>query len=92
MSTTTIRVQPETYRRIAELARGRRKPISRILDEAVDLLERRCLLEAINDGYRRIRSDASARAALDREQDELDGTLGDGLDEDPWPSTPVTAK
>ena len=80
MSTTTIRIPPDTHRRLSDLARAQGRPLTRVLEDAVDLLERRSLLEAINEGYARVRS----RSALDREQSELDGTLSDGLEPEVW--------
>ena len=75
--TTTIRVSEETRERLAALAASTGRPMTRMLDEAVDALERRVFFDRLNRRYAALRQDAEARAEIDAERRVEEGALGD---------------
>jgi hypothetical protein len=60
------------------MARIDGRPMQAILDEAVETLRRKRLLEEVNAGYASLRNDAKAWAAVEAERREWDHTLRDG--------------
>ncbi|MEK6326373.1 MAG: toxin-antitoxin system protein [Actinomycetota bacterium] len=70
MATTTIRVEMETRDRLNELARRRRVPASRIVDELVREADDRALLESASEAWQRM-ADSDAVAGYRAEADDL---------------------
>jgi predicted transcriptional regulator len=75
--TTTIRVSEETRDRLAALAASTGRPMTRVLDEAVDALERRVFFDLLNRRYGALQQDAAARAEIEGEHRVEEGALGD---------------
>jgi predicted transcriptional regulator len=71
MRTTTIRVEMETRDRLNELARRRRVPASRIVDELVREADDRALLESASEGWQRMAADSDAFASYRAQVDDL---------------------
>ncbi len=84
MSTVTIRVSEETHRLLRSLADERKQPIGELVGTAVKRFEEQAFWEEVEAGYAEIRADPEASAAFDAEIAEWDGTLNDGLENDPW--------
>ena len=74
---TTIRVSEETRDRLAALAESTGRPMTRVLDEAVDALERRLFFDELNRRYGELLLDAEARAGIEAERRAEEGALGD---------------
>ncbi len=51
--------------------------MTRVLDEAVDALERRVFFDLLNRRYAALQQDAEARAGIDAERRVEEGALGD---------------
>lgn len=77
---TTIRVSDETRRRLAELAKTTRRPMTEVVDDAVDALERRVFFEEVNARYAELRADPVTWAEILAERAEWEGTLEDNLE------------
>jgi predicted transcriptional regulator len=75
--TTTIRVSEETRERLAALAESTGRPMTRVLDEAVDALERRVFFDRLNRRYRELHQNGEARAEIEAERRVEKGALGD---------------
>ena len=75
--TTTIRVSEETRDRLAALAASTGRPMTRVLDEAVDALERRVFFDLLNRRYAALQQDAEARAGIEAERRVEEWALGD---------------
>src|SRR4030042_142634 len=58
--TTTIRVSKETRDRLAAVAASTGTPMTRVLDEAVDALERRVFFDCLNRPYGALGQDGGA--------------------------------
>ena len=74
---TTIRVSEETRDRLASLANATGRPMTRVLDDAVEALERRIFFDTFNRRYQELRDDAEASAEIDEERRAEEGSIGD---------------
>ena len=74
---TTIRVSEETRSRFAELAKATGRPMTEVLDEAADALERRVFFERIAVRYAELRNDANAWAEIEAERGEESSSMSD---------------
>jgi len=77
MGTTTIRVSVPTRDRFARLARTTGRPMSQLVEEAADALERRVFFEQLSDRYESLRSDPSTWNEIENERAIEGGTLRD---------------
>lgn len=55
-----------------------------LIEKAVSLLVKQQFLEKTTKQYAALRKDKKASAEMDKELQEWDGTLLDGLDDKPW--------
>ena len=78
--TTTIRVSTRTRDLLQELAQRSGGSMQSVLEQALEQYRRQKLLEAANDAYAELRTDAAAWAELEDERSEWDSTLADGLE------------
>lgn len=74
---TTIRVSEPTRDRFAKLALETGRPMSQLVDEAADALERRVFFDHLSAGYEALRDDASAWREIEAERGVESGTLSD---------------
>jgi predicted transcriptional regulator len=74
---TTLRVSEPTRDRFAELARATGRPMSQLLDEAADALERRVFFDRLNAGYQALRDDPAAWSQVEAERAAESGALRD---------------
>lgn len=77
---TTIRVSEQTRDRLAALADSTNRPMTRVLDDAVDALERRVFFERFNQRYRKLRDDSEVWAEIEADRRVEEGTFGDALE------------
>ncbi len=75
--TTTIRVNDEARRRIAQLAEEDDRPMTAIVDDALDALERRRFFERFNERYAELADDPDAWGEVLHERTLESGALGD---------------
>lgn len=74
---TTIRVSEETRDRLAALADSTKRPMTKVLDDAVDALERRVFFEHFNRRYYDLRDQPEKWAEIEAERRAEEGTVGD---------------
>jgi predicted transcriptional regulator len=74
---TTIRVSEPTRDRFAKLARATGLPMSQLVDEAADALERRVFFDQLSAGYDALRADTDAWNAIQAERAAESGALRD---------------
>ena len=74
---TTIRVSEETRSRFAELAKATGRPMTELLDEAADALERRVFFDRFAARYAQLRQDADSWKEIEAERAEERGPLSD---------------
>ena len=74
---TTIRVSEETRDRLASLATTTGRPMTRVLDDAVEALERKVFFDGFNRRYQELRDDSAAWSEIEQERGVEEGALGD---------------
>ena len=72
-----MRVSDETRQRFARLADTTGRPMTELLDEAVDALERRLFFDVLSARYDELRKDNEAWAEIETERDAESHALGD---------------
>jgi hypothetical protein len=75
---TTIRVSEPTRDRFARLAHATGRPMSQLVDEAADALERRVFFDQLSAGYEALRADPTSWGEIETERTLEGGTLADG--------------
>jgi predicted transcriptional regulator len=65
---TTIRVSEPTRDRFAKLAQATGRPMSQLVDEAADALERRVFFDQLSAGYAALRADRDAWGDIETER------------------------
>ncbi len=75
---TTIRVSAETRDRFSKLSSTTGRPMTQLLDEAADALERRIFFDQLDVRYAELRQDADVWREIEQERSIEDGTIGDG--------------
>jgi predicted transcriptional regulator len=74
---TTIRVSERTRDRFASIAQATGRPMSQLLDEAADALERRVFFDRLSAGYETLRADRDAWGEIEAERALEGGALRD---------------
>jgi hypothetical protein len=74
---TTIRVSEPTRDRFAKLARATGRPMSQLLDEAADALERRVFFDQLSARYEDLRGDPDSWGEIEAERAAESGALRD---------------
>jgi hypothetical protein len=75
---TTIRVSDATRDRFARLSASTGRPMTVLLDEAADALERRLFFDRFSERYADLRHDAVAWEAIGQERVQESKALVDG--------------
>ena len=75
--TTTIRVSEQTRDRFARLAAATGRPMSQLVDDAADALERRVFFEQLCTRYAALRADPAAWGEIESERLLEGGALRD---------------
>jgi len=76
----TVRIRPETHAKLKSIAVEAGKPLSEVLDDAVEVLRRQRILEATDKAYAALRKDPKAWKAEQAEREAWDKTLSDGME------------
>lgn len=74
---TTIRVTTRTCDRLAALAAATGRPMTAVVDDALDALERRVFFEALNKRYADLRDDQEAWTEVEAERAADEGAIRD---------------
>ena len=74
---TTIRVNEKTRDRFAELAKATGRPMTELLEEAADALERRLFFDQLATRYEELRRDPEAWGEIEAEREGESPSLGD---------------
>jgi predicted transcriptional regulator len=75
---TTIRVSNRTRDRFAKLADATGRPMTQLLDEAADALERRVFFDELATRYEALRADQQIWGQIEAERAVESGALTDG--------------
>lgn len=74
---TTIRVPNRTRDRLAALAVATGRPMTAVVDDALDALERRVFFEGLNARYAELRADEASWTEIEAERAIEEGALRD---------------
>ncbi len=74
---TTIRVSEPTRDRFAKLAQATGRPMSQLVDEAAEALERRVFFDQLSAGYEALRADRRVWTEIEAERALESGPLRD---------------
>jgi predicted transcriptional regulator len=74
---TTIRVSEPTRDRFARLAQATGRPMSQLVDEAADALERRVFFDQFSARYETLRANPDAWSEIEAERAAESGALRD---------------
>jgi len=78
---TNVRIQPESYSKLKEMATEAQVPMPDILAEAIDALYRKRFLDECSRAYARLKADPKAWKEELAERKAWESTLGDGLED-----------
>ena len=78
---SNVRIQPETYSKLRELADDAGVTMPEVLAEAIDELYRKRFLDACNRAYGRLKADPKAWSEELKERRAWERTLSDGLED-----------
>lgn len=78
---SNVRIQPESYAKLRELAQRGQSSLPKVLAEAIDELYRKRFFEDCDRAYARLKSDPKAWKEELEERAAWDCTLGDGLED-----------
>jgi hypothetical protein len=74
---TTIRVSEQTRDRFARLAEATGRPMTQLVDEAADALERRVFFDQLSARYEALHADAAAWTEIEAERTAESGAVRD---------------
>jgi hypothetical protein len=81
VASTTVRVSEHTHELLRKLAASTGEPLQKVLERAVEHYRREQFFVELDAAYARLQADPVAWADELAERAELEGTLGDGLDD-----------
>lgn len=74
---TTLRVSKPTHERFARLAQATGRPMSQLVDEAAEALERRVFFDQLSAGFEALHADKAAWSEVQAERRAESRPLGD---------------
>lgn len=81
----TVRVESDLHAKLKELSETEHRPISEVIEEAIDRYQREKFWTEMHESFGRLRSDPVAWNAYQDEATIWDSMSGDGLeDEEPY--------
>jgi hypothetical protein len=81
---TTVKLSREAHATLAALAQERGLAMSALLAELIEQARRQRFFDEADAAYERLQADPAAWADYQAEMRSLEGTLLDGLKDDPW--------
>ena len=84
MTAATVKIPRESHAALAALAAESKRPMGEVLASLIERERRRRFLEGANRDFARLRADPEAWADYRAEHLAMEGTLMDGLEDDPW--------
>ena len=84
MAAVTVKIPSKSHAVLAAVAAEQKRTMGEVLAELIERERRRLFLEGANQDFARLRSDPEAWADYRSEHRSMEGTLMDGLTDDPW--------
>lgn len=79
---STAKISEQSVRILDRLHHRLHKSKTALIDQALKKYEAQIFLDDINEGYARLKGDKTAWAQELIEREELEGTIGDGLEDE----------
>ncbi len=84
MANTTVRIPERTHQTLKEMAEREGKTMGAIIEDLVEQDRRLKFYQAVDEAYEALWADhVTAQEELEERQ-EMEGTLSDDLEDDPW--------
>ena len=81
----TVRIGPELHETLRTLSEAEKRPISQVIEDAVDRYQKENFWKAMHEGFARLRADPEAWRHYQEEAALWDSVAGDGLEhEEPY--------
>ncbi len=87
MGATTVRVSAKAHQQLKEIARADGISLTEALNRIIEAQRRQRFLEGLSQDYAVLRKDEGAWQEEQEERNALEGTLMDGLEDDPYDFT-----
>ena len=84
MATATVKIPTNSHATLTRLAAEQQRSMGEILTDLIERERRRLFLEGANCDFARLRANPEAWADYRAEHQSMEGTLMDGLTDDPW--------
>lgn len=82
MSSVNVRISSSSYQILKALSKGKGQSMQSVIDQAIEDLRRRKVLEATNSAFTALRADNEAWAAESQERQLWENTLVDGVEKE----------
>jgi len=79
-----VEISEDAFRTLGELAAASGRAPGELLADLIEQERRRRMLDEANAAFARLRADPAAWADYQDEIRSMEGTLMDGLEDDPW--------
>lgn len=82
MSSVNVRISSTTYQILKSLAKGKGQSMQSVIDQAIEDLRRRGLLDATNSAFAALKADKAAWQEESEERQLWENTLADGIEKE----------
>ena len=84
MASVTVKIPSAAHAKLAALATAQERSMGEVLADLIEQEERRRLFDEADAAYARLQADPAAWADYQAEIRSMEGTLMEGLEDDPW--------
>ena len=84
MATVTVKIPSEAHAKLGGFAAADKRPMGEILSDLIEREQRRRFWEEYDRSIAQLQANPEAWADYQAEIRSLEGTLMDGLEDDPW--------
>ena len=80
MSSVNVRISSNSYQILKSLSKGKGQTMQSVIDQAIEDLRRRKMLEATNSAFSALKADKEAWDQESEEREIWENTLADGIE------------
>ena len=84
MPTVTVKIPADSHVTLSSLAAESKRSMGELLADLIERERRQRLFDEADAAYARLQADPKAWADYQAELKSMEGTLMDGLEDDPW--------
>lgn len=82
MSSVNVRISSNSYQILKSLSQGKGQSMQSVIDQAIEDLRRRRMLEAANSAFSALKADKKAWKEETAEREMWENTLADGVEKE----------